>query len=141
MSVVSSFQVPESSERGAVPSVHRVEAHLARRFHQICLGALAEVTEPDGLSPVDYAVLGSLDDAPGIDQRRLASRIGIDPVSAHHLVERLENRGLIDRQVDPADRRARILRLTAEGVTLRRRLRPKVIAAQYQIMRTLSKAE
>jgi DNA-binding MarR family transcriptional regulator len=49
--------------------------------------------------------------------------------------------GLIDRQVDPADRRARILRLTAKGVRLRRHLRPKVIAAQDQIMRTLSKSE
>jgi MarR family transcriptional regulator, temperature-dependent positive regulator of motility len=141
MSALSSFQVPAARAKATVPPVHRVEAHLARRFHQICLGALAEVTEPDGLSPVEYAILGSLDDAPGIDQRRLASRIGIDPVSAHHIVERLEGMGLIDRQVDPADRRARTLRLTAKGVRLRRHLRPKVIAAQDQIMRTLSKSE
>jgi len=78
-----------------VPPVHRVPAHLARRFHQICLGVLSEVTAPEQLSPVEYAILGSLDDSPGIDQRTLAERIGMDTVSAHQSVGRLEARGLI----------------------------------------------
>jgi hypothetical protein len=72
-----------------VPQVHRHAGHLARRFQQICLGVIAEVLAPEGLTPVQYAALASLDDAPGIEQRRLAHRIGIDPVSAHHLVDGL----------------------------------------------------
>ena len=83
----------------AVPLIQRVEAHLARRFHQVCLGKLAEVTGSEDLSPLEYGILGSLDDAPGIDQRRLAERMGIDTVSAHKIIGRLEGLGLVDRQV------------------------------------------
>jgi DNA-binding MarR family transcriptional regulator len=124
-----------------VPSVHRVPAHLARRFNQICLGVLSEVSEAEDLSPVEYAILASLDDRPGIDQHTLALRIGIDTVSAHHLVGALEGRGLIDRRLDPGDRRARILALTPRGTRLRRKLRPQIALAHERIMAPLSDGE
>ena len=38
----------------AVPEAHRVPAHLARRFHQICLGVTAEVLERETLTPIEY---------------------------------------------------------------------------------------
>ena len=98
-----------------VPPSHRVPAHLARRFHQVCLGITAEVTEGAGLTPVEYAMITALEDAPAIDQGSLAARLGIDAVSAHHLVHRLAAAGYIERRVNPEDRRARTLRLTARG--------------------------
>jgi DNA-binding MarR family transcriptional regulator len=124
-----------------VPPIHRVPAYLARRFHQICLGVLSEVAEPESLSPVEYGMLVSLDDSPGIDQRTLAERIGIDTVSAHQSVGRLETRGLINQTVDPDDRRARRLTLTARGLRLRQRLRPKIAVAHARIMAPLSARE
>jgi DNA-binding MarR family transcriptional regulator len=124
-----------------VPPIHRVPAYLARRFHQICLGVLSEVAEPESLSPVEYGMLVSLDDSPGIDQRTLAERIGIDTVSAHQSVGRLETRGLINQTVDPDDRRARRLTLTARGLRLRQRLRPKIAEAHERIMAPLSVRE
>jgi len=133
---------PERSERRArVPDVHRVPAHLARRFHQICLGMLSEVTQPEDLSPIEYAVLGSLDDSPGIDQRTLAERIGVDVVSAHQLIGRLEARELVLQRIAPDDRHARALSLTARGARLRRRLRPQIAKAHDRIMAPLSARE
>jgi len=134
------------AERGGeahlqVPDVHRVPAHLARRFHQICLGMLSEVTQGDDLSPVEYAVLGSLDDSPGIDQRTLADRIGVDVVSAHQLVGKLEARALVQQAIAPHDRRARVLTLTPKGTRLRRRLRPEIAKAHERIMAPLSRCE
>ena len=70
-----------------VPPTHRVPAHLARRFHQVCLGITAEVTERAGLTPVEYAMITALEDAPAIDQGSLAARLGIDAVSAHHVAK------------------------------------------------------
>jgi DNA-binding MarR family transcriptional regulator len=124
-----------------VPPVHRHVAHLARRLQQIGLGVTAEVLEPEALTPRQYAVLGSVDDAPGLDQRRLAARIGIDPVSAHHLVNELEAAGLLERRTDAEDRRARVLHLTRRGLELRRRLRPEMMATQERILAPLSPAE
>jgi DNA-binding MarR family transcriptional regulator len=124
-----------------VPTIHRVPAHLARRFHQICLGVLSEVTQPEDLSPVEYAVLGSLDDSPGIDQRTLAERIGVDVVSAHQLIGKLEARDLVEQTIAPNDRRARALTLTQKGARLRRRLRPEIAKAHERIMVPLSERE
>ncbi len=113
---------------------HRVPAHLARRFHQICLGLTAEVTERAGLTPVEYAVLASLESVPDIEQAALARRLGIDPVSAHHIVNRLTAAGYVERRVSALDRRARALRLTQRGQALRDRLRKDALAAQERIL-------
>jgi MarR family transcriptional regulator, temperature-dependent positive regulator of motility len=131
----------DAENSAVVPPIHRVPAHLARRFHQVCLGAIAEVTEPEDLSPLQYAMIVSIADEPGLDQRRLAERTAIDPVTAHHQVEQLEQRGLVERRVHAADRRARALRLTARGAKLRNRLRLLTIAAHERVMSALSARE
>ena len=124
-----------------VPPSHRVPAHLARRFHQVCLGITAEVTERAGLTPVEFAMITALEDAPDIDQGSLAARLGIDAVSAHHLIHRLDAAGYIERQVHPKDRRARTLRLTARGQALRDRLRADGRASQERILAPLAQRE
>jgi MarR family transcriptional regulator, temperature-dependent positive regulator of motility len=124
-----------------VPSVHRVPAHLARRFNQICVGTMAEIMDPEGIMPREYAVLAAIDDLPGLDQRTLATRLGIDPVSAGQMLDRLEGAGLVDRRVDPDDRRARVLKLTQRGARLRQRLILPARAAHDRIMAPLSGAE
>jgi len=127
--------------KNPIPPAYRVPAHLARRFHQICLGAVAEVTASAGITPGEYAVLVSVVDLPGLDQRSLAARLGIDPVSAGQTIDRLEEMGLIARRVHPDDRRARLLSATRRGASLRRRLRPPAMDAQERIMAPLTSAE
>jgi DNA-binding MarR family transcriptional regulator len=124
-----------------VPRIHRVPAHLARRFHQICLGALAQITGPQDLSPLQFGVLASIQDEPGMDQRRLADRMGIDSVSAHHHIGFLEGRGLVAREIDPDDRRSRMLRLTKQGAKLCERLRPGLADAHDSLLSSLSRQE
>ncbi|MFL6581674.1 MAG: MarR family winged helix-turn-helix transcriptional regulator [Burkholderiales bacterium] len=124
-----------------VAPVHRVAAHLARRFHQVCLGVLAEVTEPHDLSPLKFAVLAALHDQPGLDQRRLAQRLGVDAVTTGHVVDELEKNHLLDRQVHPDDRRARVLSLTQAGLELRLRLRPALADAHIRILAPLNQRE
>jgi len=124
-----------------VPERHRVPAHLARRFHQVCLGITAEVTERAGLTPVEYAMITALEDAPAIDQGSLAARLGIDAVSAHHLVHHLAAAGYVERQVNPQDRRARLLHLTARGQALRDRLRADARDSQRRILAPLAPRE
>lgn len=124
-----------------VPQRHRVPAHLARRFHQVCLGITAEVTERAGLTPVELAVLAALEDVPDIDQGSLAARLGIDAVSAHHLIHRLAAAGHVERRINPQDRRARALRLSARGQTLHDRLRAAARASQERILAPLAPTE
>jgi DNA-binding MarR family transcriptional regulator len=125
----------------AVPEAHRVPAHLARRFHQICLGVTAEVLERETLTPIEYGVLAAVNDRPGQDQRGLATELGIDAASMSQIVDRLEVAGLVGRRVNLEDRRARELRVTAKGSRLRLRLRPALLAAQQRILAPLAPDE
>lgn len=138
-----SFSPPVRDPRvPIVPPRHRVvPAHLARRFHQICVGMAAEVTERAGLTPVEFAALTALNDAPDIDQASLALRLGVDPVSAHNLIHRLAALGHVDRRVKPNDRRARILRLSAKGQSVHDDLRPKGRAQNERILAPLAPEE
>ena len=54
----------------------------------------------------------------GLSQVRLANAIDAGTMTLSGIVDRLEKRGLVAREQDPADSRAKIVRLTAEGQAL-----------------------
>ncbi len=135
---MNSYELSATLDADRVLPRHRVPAHLARRFHQICLGVSAEILGPEDLNPIEYALLAAVDDNPGIDQRGLSGRLGIDPASTSQIVDRLVRRGLLEQAIDPADRRARLLRPTHVGSRLRARLRPDLLAAQGRVLGVLS---
>jgi DNA-binding MarR family transcriptional regulator len=62
-----------------------------------------------------YIVLSRLADAPAETQLALAARIGYDKSRLIPLLDGLEGEGLIARTPDPANRRARIVTITAAG--------------------------
>ena len=61
-------------------------------------------------------------DAGGLRVSDLARRLGVTPPTASTLIDRLVERGLIDRREDPADRRQHRCRLTPDGQELLARL-------------------
>jgi DNA-binding MarR family transcriptional regulator len=128
---------------GGVP-VRRSPIALARRFFQICTAASAEAIAGDGLTPLQLGVLAYLNrqtGEPGIDQNGLAARLGIDRASTSALVYELETMGLVERSVNGADRRARLLRLTPRGEKLRAKLHPASNAAQMNVFAALASRE
>jgi len=127
--------------RSQVAPLHRVPAHLARRFNQICVGIGDEVTRPFRLSPVEFAMIAAIEDDPGLDQRRLAGRLAIDTVSTSKLLDRLEKLRFVRRSVNVEDRRARILSLTARGREVRLKIGVGFKAAHERIMAPLSSDE
>lgn len=66
-----------------------------------------------------YVVLINLDDEPVRTQAAFAESIGADKTRIIEVLDDLQSRGLITREPDPADRRARLLGLTAKGRRLR----------------------
>ena len=128
---------------GEVP-VRRTSIALARRFFQICTTAAAETLAETGLTTLQFAVMVSLSSVtgePGIDQNGLTARLGIDRASTSQLVDELAAMGLVERHVNGADRRARLLRLTPRGERLRARLHPAQIANQARILAALMPEE
>jgi DNA-binding MarR family transcriptional regulator len=114
---------------------------LARRFLQICTTAMAESLEGEELTPLQYGVLAYVWGEPDVDQVGLAARLGVDRTNASLLVDQLEAKGLIVRQISEADRRVRQLRLTPRGDALHKRLAPVVRRRQDQLLATLDAVE
>jgi len=120
--------------------VRRTPMSLARRFVQICTTATAETLAGENLTPTQFAILVYLSretGQPDIDQISLAERLGIDRARASQLADELEAMKLLERRVNGADRRARLLRLTPRGETLRARLHPTQIASQMRVLAVL----
>jgi MarR family transcriptional regulator for hemolysin len=51
----------------------------------------------------------------GVSQARLAELADVDPMTMVRILDRMEAEGLLERRLDPADRRARCLYLTAKA--------------------------
>jgi adenylate cyclase len=125
-----------------LPPVHRHnEFNLGRRFHRVLTTALTAVTKPERLTPGEPAVLASLHDAPGIDESRLAARIGIDLACVQRMVKHLELRGLISQAEGATSRRAGVFSLTPAGLELYSRLHPATLAVRDRVMGSLSECE
>ncbi len=117
--------------------------HLIRRLNQISVSIFTERMAAAGhdITAVQYAALSAIKASAGIDQATLAGQIAYDRATIGGVVDRLVQKGLVDRQVSRKDRRARELRLTEAGETLVDKLTPLVWALQRDILGGLSDEE
>jgi MarR family transcriptional regulator, lower aerobic nicotinate degradation pathway regulator len=115
--------------------------HYIRRLQQIAVAIFLQETEAHGVTPVQYAALQAVGNTPGIDQRTLAGAIGFDTSTIAGVIDRLEARGLVQRNASPDDRRVRLLTLTGDGAALLTAAVPSMLRAQDRILGPLPKRE
>ena len=117
--------------------------HLIRRLHQQSTQVFQARAQAAGidLTSVQFAALDVIAQQPGIDQATLAATISFDRATIGGVVDRLEQKGLVERVVSEADRRARRLHLAPEGRRLLAASRPVVEALQAEILAPWSPAE
>src|SRR6266496_2272641 len=75
----------------------------------------ARMLAAHGLTPHHFGMLMTLDHLGTAHQRRLSELVGVDPRNAVPVLDLLDQRGLIQRTSDPADRRRRAIGLTPAG--------------------------
>ena len=75
-----------------------------------------------GLSPGHFKALAVLGTDESKPMRTLADALMIDASMVTWLVDRLEERGLVERRTMPTDRRVKTLMLTPYGIRTRERL-------------------
>src|SRR4030095_10959186 len=115
--------------------------HYIRRLQQIAVAIFLQETDSLAVTPVQFAALQTVGNAPGIDQGTLARTIGFDTSTIGGVVDRLEARGLLRRNPSPDDRRVRLLTLTDAGVALLDQTVPAVLRAQARMLEPLPKRE
>jgi MarR family transcriptional regulator, temperature-dependent positive regulator of motility len=126
-----------------VKAINETPGHLARRFQQIAVAVFLAEVEGAGysLTPVQYAALAAVDANPGVDQITLAGLIAFDRTTITGVVDRLVQKGLIERRESSRDRRARELTMTVAGRRTLRGMTPAVEDAQRLMLRGLTDRE
>ena len=84
-----------------------------------------------GLTPPQFDVIVELGGTPGMTCVGLSQSTLLAKASLTGIIDRLETKGLVERQVVPHDRRATNIRLTRKGETLYRQVFP----AHVHVMR------
>jgi DNA-binding MarR family transcriptional regulator len=64
-----------------------------------------------GMTRAQGVILARLSRQPGMTQNEMAALCEVEPITVGRLVDRLEARGLLERRLDPSDRRIRRLHL------------------------------
>ncbi|MFJ2114671.1 MULTISPECIES: MarR family winged helix-turn-helix transcriptional regulator [unclassified Streptomyces] len=114
--------------------------HLARRLqqaHHLLWNAMVseEITSPQ------FAVLNALVAEPGLDQRTVGERVGLDRSTIAEVISRLDRRGLLGKTRDPQDGRRFLLRLTEDGARTHRRLTVRTARMNQVFLGPLSDEE
>ncbi|MGE7369171.1 MarR family winged helix-turn-helix transcriptional regulator [Neorhizobium sp. NPDC001467] len=124
-----------------VTAEHMLNTHgiLLRRCQQVALALFSEQAAEHGFSPTQYSALAFTYIEPGIQQNVLGERIALDRSSVTKCVEILERDGLIRRDVDRNDRRARMLYITPEGEKVLQTVHDAALRARSRIYATIGK--
>ncbi|MER7715515.1 MarR family transcriptional regulator [Streptomyces flaveolus] len=114
--------------------------HLARRLQQAHHLLWNTMVSEETTSP-QFAVLNALVAEPGLDQRTVGERVGLDRSTIAEVISRLDRRRLLDKVRDPQDGRRFLLRLTDEGLRVHRRLSVRTARMNQVFLAPLSAAE
>ncbi|HUK00422.1 MAG TPA: MarR family transcriptional regulator [Stellaceae bacterium] len=94
-----------------------------------------------GVTPGQLGVVAMIGANPGLSQTGLGRALGIDRSTMVALIDALEERGLVVREVSPNDRRSHALRLSSKGTELLGRLEEAARAHESDWAGALSAAE
>lgn len=106
--------------------------HLLSRAKEVCA--------QEGLSLLQAEVLRWLREGVNTPSR-LAEHLEVQPSQVSHLLASLEEAGLVERHLDPEDRRRVLLRLTPQGKKAQGRLKEAWLAAYSQHLARLDPEE
>ncbi|MCJ2179398.1 MarR family winged helix-turn-helix transcriptional regulator [Novosphingobium album (ex Hu et al. 2023)] len=108
---------------------------LARSWRQLADRVLAslEISNSTGYALLHLERLGD-----GVRQSDLAREIGITEASLVRTLQHLERVGLVCREADPGDGRAKALRLTADGRRLARLIDTRLIELRHELLHDVS---
>ncbi|MGN6389061.1 MAG: MarR family winged helix-turn-helix transcriptional regulator [Burkholderiaceae bacterium] len=77
----------------------------------------------------------------GVRPGMVAEALGIEPSSVVRLIDQLVDAGLVEREEDASDRRAKVLRLTADGRDRAAQLEKALAAFRRSLFRGMERAD
>lgn len=114
---------------------------LLARSNAVSLEAASAALRPFGLKPRSYSVLALAVSGSRPSQREIAEYLRLDPSQVVALVDGLETGGLVLRETDPSDRRAKVVVATEEGEKVYAQALGAVRYAESRVLSVLDDAE
>jgi DNA-binding MarR family transcriptional regulator len=133
----------------ATPAGHLIEAKLHHVLgYQLAQASISTasvfmqlVGEPFGLRPVEFTVLSLINENPGSSLARLAQALAVTAPNITMWIDRLEERGLVQRERSETDRRAQHLDVTATGRQLVAKATQQLHDGERDLLAHLSEGE
>ena len=127
-------------EAGALDLERRCAYRFAR-LSALTLRSIAALLRRQGLSERGWRMLSLIGHHEPVHPGALARRTSVEPDKVTRAVDHLVEQGLAVRRVDPADRRRVMLRLTAKGRTVYRRIEAVRRRMEVEFLGVLNPAE
>ena len=123
--------------------IYAMPGFLIRRMHQASQAIFdSEMAKAGGdLTSVQYAALTAIAARPGLDQATLATVIAFDRVTTGGVIDRLEVKNYVRREIAKGDRRSRRLYLEPAGEIAFEAAGPVVRAIQVKMLAGLHPSE
>lgn len=117
--------------------------HVIRRLNQMSTQVFARRMQEAGIdiTPVQFAALDAIKSFPGSDQAGIAAKIAYDRATIGGVIERLLDKGYVQRTPSAEDRRAKVITLTPRGDAAYQRILREVDSLQDEILFGLSPEE
>jgi MarR family transcriptional regulator for hemolysin len=112
--------------------------HSARAYKSAA-DALSADFELSHASAWPIVMISRLGD--GARPGQVADAVGIEPPSLVRIIDQLVNSGLVLRQDDPSDRRAKTLSLTAAGKRMAERLEKALVPFRRELFKDMAQAD
>src|SRR5450830_984878 len=136
----TTHQAQTPAQESQLIDLYEHPGHLLRRAQQISVSIFLDEMGGD-VTPVQYAILRTLSNHPGIDQVSLAGLVAIDTSTGATVCARLEEKGLLLRTVIPHNRRQRALTITAAGEQVLADLMPGAQRLRQRLLKPLTTDE
>jgi MarR family transcriptional regulator, lower aerobic nicotinate degradation pathway regulator len=124
-----------------MPVLTDLPGHLLRRCHQISVALFLDECAGLDLTPLQFAVLNTLNENTGLDQATIGGLTALDRTTVAVVIGKLEARQLVRRVQSPKDRRSKIVSITERGRRLLAKVIPAIRATQRRITEPLDENE
>src|SRR3984885_4084109 len=136
-------RAPEAdiSRPGGTRNAEPMLMYLVKQVELAVRSHLDDLLRPDALTALQYTALTALERHPDISSAQLARNAFVTAQTMADMITTLEERGLIERHRDHADRRRLAVALTPAGQPLLDRYRDQMTALESRMLDGLTKPQ
>jgi DNA-binding MarR family transcriptional regulator len=130
-----------ASNQQPLGDLGRLTGYHLRRASSVFAADFARAMEGTGLRQVLLGILAVVSANPGINQGSVGRLLGIKRANMVSLINELIDAGLVDREVDPTDRRAFTLKLSRRGTALLKDALTRIEEHERQLLSAFTEEE